>query len=343
MLRDQLLPDSESNDSNIPAWDISVNYVPVPYPNYPPATVQTPPAEREFWRVLNAAADTILNVQYIVNGVARPVQVVAIDGYPIGGGGGIAGPQSETGTSILLPPGARAEFVVTTPNLGDQAQLVTQNWNTGPDGDYDPTRPIASIVAQATGNAVMQNAAQASASRLPTRVQSQRVTRFAELEDETPVAQRNLYFSEVLEDPSDPNSPTSFFITVAGQTPAVYNPSAPPNIIVHQGTVEDWTVQNMALEDHIFHIHQLHFQVMAINGQAVNDPAIRDTIDLPYWSGTGCLSQRDAPNGLQGCERCRDVRLSLPQSRARRWRHDGNDSSAAGGYRNDDNGRRIVL
>jgi FtsP/CotA-like multicopper oxidase with cupredoxin domain len=287
VLRDQLLPDSESDDTNIPAWDISVNYVPVPYPNYPPAIVQTSPAEQEFWRVLNAAADTILNVQYVVNGVAQPVEVVAIDGYPIGGGGGTTGPQSETETSLLLPPGARAEFVVTTPNVGDQAQLVTQNWDTGPDGDYDPTRPMANIVAQSTDNAVAQNAAQASVSRLPSQVQPQKVTRFADLEDETPVTQRSLYFSEVLQDPSDPNSPTNFFITVAGQTPAVYNPSAPPNIVVHQGTVEDWTVQNTASEDHIFHIHQLHFQVLAINGQPVNDPAIRDTIDLPYWNGTG--------------------------------------------------------
>ena len=278
VLRDQLLPDSESNDANIPAWDISVNYVPIPYPSYPPAIVQTPPGEREFWRVLNAAADTILNVQYIVNGVAQPVEVVAIDGYPLGGGGGNS-PQSENETSLLLPPGARAEFVVTTPNVGDQAQLVTQNWDTGPDGDFDPARPIANIVAQ--------NTPQPSIVRLSSIPRPQRVTRFANLEDEPPVAQRTLQFSETLQDPSDPNSPTSFFITVLGQTPALYNPSAPPNIIVHQGTVEDWTVQNTALEDHIFHIHQMHFQVLAINGQPVNDPAIRDTIDLPYWNGTG--------------------------------------------------------
>ena len=60
-----------------------------------------------------------------------------------------------------------------------------------------------------------------------------------------------------------------------------------PNIVVHSGTVEDWVVQNTALEDHIFHIHQLHFQVLEVNGQPVNDPAIRDTVDLPYWSGSG--------------------------------------------------------
>jgi FtsP/CotA-like multicopper oxidase with cupredoxin domain len=283
VLRDQLLPASEGNDANIPAWDISLNYVPVPYPNYPPTVVQTPPSEQEFWRILNASADTILNVQYVVNGVAQAVLVVAIDGYPIGSGGGAGAPQSETQTGLLLPPGARAEVVVTTPGVSDAAQLVTQYWNTGPDGDFDPARPIANIVSQTTQQTVQQ----AAASRLPAKTHAQKVTRFADLEGETPVAQRTLAFSEVLQDPSNPLSPTTFFITVAGQTPAVYDPSAPPNITVHQGTVEDWTVENTAEEDHIFHIHQLHFEVLAINGQPINDPAIRDTIDIPYWSGSG--------------------------------------------------------
>jgi hypothetical protein len=32
VLRDHMLPVSEANDSNIPAWDISINYVPMNYP-----------------------------------------------------------------------------------------------------------------------------------------------------------------------------------------------------------------------------------------------------------------------------------------------------------------------
>ena len=27
--------------------------------------------------------------------------------------------------------------------------------------------------------------------------------------------------------------------------------------------------------------------MLEVNGQPVNDPAIRDTVDLPYWSGSG--------------------------------------------------------
>jgi FtsP/CotA-like multicopper oxidase with cupredoxin domain len=277
VIRDLLLPASEANDPNIPAWDLSINYVPVLYPTYTPAVIEATPGEQELWRVANTSADTILNLKYLIADAAQPMQVVAIDGYPIAAGS--SAQPSTTQTSILMPPGSRAEFVVTTPATGQQGQLATAYWNTGPDGDFDPTRTIATVV---NGQSIS-----AAVTRMPAKVQPSRVTRFAALATAAPVAQRNLYFSEVLENPSDPNSPTNFFITQQGQTPAVYTMGQPPNIIVHSGTVEDWVIENHATEDHIFHIHQIHFQVLEVNGQPVNDPAIRDTVDLPYWSGTG--------------------------------------------------------
>ncbi len=41
-----------------PAKDLSINFVPVPYPDYPPAVIAIKPDERQLWRVLNAAAIT---------------------------------------------------------------------------------------------------------------------------------------------------------------------------------------------------------------------------------------------------------------------------------------------
>jgi FtsP/CotA-like multicopper oxidase with cupredoxin domain len=37
-----------------PAKDLSINFVPVSYPNYLPAVIKTKPSERQVWRVLNA-------------------------------------------------------------------------------------------------------------------------------------------------------------------------------------------------------------------------------------------------------------------------------------------------
>lgn len=272
VIRDQTLPAAEANDNNIPAWDLSINYVPVTYPGYTPAVVQTPPGEQELWRVANTAADTILNLKYIVDGAQQPMQVYSIDGYPLSSGA----PSTET--TIQLGPGARAEFVLTTPNVGDIAQLVTEYQNTGPDGDYDPTRPIANIVSQSNAPEPAQ---------IPSSVGPANNTLYQSLSNLTPVAHRNLYFSEVLQNPANPDSPTTFYITEEGQTPAIFTMNQQPNIVVHAGTVEDWTVQNRAQEDHIFHIHQLHFQLMDIDGVPVNNPALLDTYDIPYWSGSG--------------------------------------------------------
>ena len=53
--------------------------------------------------------------------------------------------------------------------------------------------------------------------------------------------------------------------------------------------MEDWTIQNRAEENHEFHLHQIHFLLMATNGVPV-PPAQQqfyDTIQVPFWSGTG--------------------------------------------------------
>ena len=285
VIRDQSAPASENVDKRIPP-DLSINYVPatVTSPNYMPAIIHTNPEQRELWRVANTSAETILNLQYMVKGIPQPLQIVGIDGFPIAYSG--HGQTSETKTSVLLGPGARAEFILKTPNIAEPAQLFTEYWNAGPRGDYDPARPLADIVSQA--GVENGTAPDTSATRLlPPETKPVSVGRFANLAGLTPAAQRHLYFSEVAPDLADPNSPTTYFLTVEGQTPAIFRMDQPPNIIAHAGTVEDWVVENRAPQDHIFHIHQLHFRVLEVNGKPVNDPAMRDTVDLPFWSGTG--------------------------------------------------------
>src|SRR6202044_2604858 len=111
--------------------------------------------------------------------------------------------------------------------------------------------------------------------------------RFTGLATAQPTATRRLYFSEVLSNPSDPNSPTNFYITVVGQTPELFSPTNPPAIVTTQGSVEDWTIENRAMENHEFHMHQIHFLVLAQNGVPVSNGQYQDTINIPYWSGTG--------------------------------------------------------
>jgi len=87
-----------------------------------------------------------------------------------------------------------------------------------------------------------------------------------------------LYFSERRSDPANPNSPTLFFLTEEGHEPKVFDPSAGPDIVARQGTVEDWVIENRSLELHDFHIHQLHFQLREWYGIEVDEDFLRDTV-----------------------------------------------------------------
>ena len=66
-----------------PAKDLSINYVPVPYPDYPPATIEMKPGEKQLWRVLNASAITYLNLAVLFNRAPQPLGLVAMDGVPM--------------------------------------------------------------------------------------------------------------------------------------------------------------------------------------------------------------------------------------------------------------------
>jgi FtsP/CotA-like multicopper oxidase with cupredoxin domain len=264
-------------DGGKPAKDLSINFVPVSFPEYKPALIGMKPGERQLWRVLNACAITYLDLQLLVNNTPQFMGLVSMDGNPINENG-LSGNRIIWESHILLPPAGRAEFVVQGVPEGQQASLVTRLVDTGPAGENDPTRPLATIMAFP------------DAPETPARLESapaprQRSARVW-LGDAAPLRTRTLYFSENPRDSRDPHSPTDFYITVDGQTPSLYDPSAKtPNIVAKQGDVEDWIIQNRTRELHAFHIHQIHFMLVEWNGVPVDEPFLRDTINVAYWDG----------------------------------------------------------
>jgi FtsP/CotA-like multicopper oxidase with cupredoxin domain len=271
--------DSANNGTGfgLPAKDLSINFVPVPYPDYPPARITMRPRERQLWRVLNASGITYLNLAVLFDRAPQRLGVVAIDGVPLRWAGSPAPPIVWV-DHIGLPPGARAELVVEGPPLGVAALLVTRTVDTGPGGENDPNRALASITAA--------NDAPEPQSVLPSHPKPLPPPTLPWLGDVQPVRVRKLFFSEKLQNPNDPTSAVEFYLTVAGQTPKPFDPSSPvPNIVVKQGTVEDWIIENRSGELHAFHIHQLHFELVAWNGVAVHEPFLRDTVNIPYYNG----------------------------------------------------------
>ena len=257
------------------AADLSVNYIPVGGPLYIPAEFSMKPGEKQFWRILNSAAVSILDVQLGYDGVLQPLEIIALDGVPIGSQEGSGQGTSLTKTHLLIPPAGRAEIIVTGPTASVQrANFITSKVDTGPGGDPDPMRPLFRI------RTTDSNVAKTSVTTMPVASGTPPPERFMGLAEAAPRTKRKLFFSE---------DDTYFYITVDGHKPRPYQMDDPPSIVTTQGATEDWTIENRSEENHEFHIHQIHFLLLARDGVKVpaDQQQVIDTVDLPYWSGTG--------------------------------------------------------
>jgi len=299
LIRDQTGAGNPGLDPNAPSWDVTLNYVPIPYPSYPPAIIQMKPGQKQLWRVVNSCADTITDLQLLYDGVPQTLQVVALDGVPTGSQDGTRRGKIVNMTDILLPPAARAEFIVTGPATSvKNATLMTLGQDTGPEGDSTPPRPLATIQtiggksslasAASVESTPSVSASEETASTMPMVTAKPNPQRFEGLAQATPTATRTLFFSETAPD-GDPDDLQTFFITVQGQSERAFSPNNPPAITTTQGSVEDWTIENHAMEPHEFHMHQIHFLLMAVNGVPVpaDQQQMLDMKQVGYWSGTG--------------------------------------------------------
>jgi FtsP/CotA-like multicopper oxidase with cupredoxin domain len=274
---------------DVPFQDISVNYVPIDSHQAPNGRVTFTPAvlhmnrgEKQFWRVSNSTADTILDLQVVYDGVPQTLQIVGIDAVPVNSQDGTQPGHPIPTTRFRLPVASRVEFLVTAPAPTVRvAQLITNNINTGPQGDCDPTRAIFNI-ALSTNDAVDGGTDDLVGATVALGG-SQR--RFGGTSAFPVSTTRTFQFSEV--------QPTQFFITQvsAGQQPTLFDNNNPPAVVTTQGAMEKWIVQNIAQENHEFHMHQIHFKVLSQDNFEVNGapqaPAVNgqflDMIEVPFW------------------------------------------------------------
>jgi len=297
----QGLPEGPGNCGvNVPFQDISVNYVPIDSNaifnpkgkltgiTFTPAVLPMDVGETQFWRVVNSSADTILDLQVLYDGVPQTLQVVAIDAVPVN-----SQEESPEDGSIIpvtrfrLPVASRVEFLISAPGPRVKvAQFVTNNINTGQQGDCDPSRPIFNIQ-------LANGPADPNDDRVGRFTGSQQHQKFGGLSSMPISTTRVFQFSE--------NQPSQFYITEVavnsiptGQTPTVFDNNNPPAVITRQGSVEKWIIQNVAQENHEFHMHQIHFQVLSQDNFGPNGaqpaPGINgqflDMIEIPFWVGT---------------------------------------------------------
>jgi len=283
ILRDQQFTEDASKGSGLPAapfWDTTINYVPVNFPIYKPAIIKMQEGSQEFWRVVNAGANTIMDVQVLYDGVPQPLQIAAFDGVPTGSKDGKHQGTLVTQTDIMLMPSARAEFIVAAPSSSvHKAQFVTLNIDGGPASDVNPARPFANIVL---------TSGPARLPKTPAPTAGAHKTRFDDLANAKITAHRDLYFSEYFQAFGfHEKEAASFFITVDGQKETLFDPNNPPAITTTQGAVEEWRIENRTEELHGFHMHQIHFLITAINDVPIpkEQQQLYDVFEVPFWNG----------------------------------------------------------
>jgi FtsP/CotA-like multicopper oxidase with cupredoxin domain len=222
------------------------------------------PGETQFWRMVNAGADTYLDVQ-VDNTV---MQIVAIDGVPVSNG--VNTPPTLTVGHWLLPPASRVEFLVTGPAGGAPLSLRTNCVDSGPSGAAMPAAVLATLdpTTSVPGAAVHGRHVTSLRSARSTWARA-RAIKAAAQSSGTLIQQTVTY--------SDQN-------TING---VAYNPGGPPLFYAQSGTVQEWTVVNNSQQIHTFHIHQIHFVVEAINGVTQAQQYVMDNVNIPAATVNG--------------------------------------------------------
>ena len=213
--------------------------------------------EVQLFRLLNATATRFLDISL---GSAK-LDLVALDGVPLRAYPGAA--PTRAFAHLVVPPGGRAEFTVTGARPGDR--LIAACYDSGPDGDADPSDVLASIGPSADVAVPLVPMLRMTANPLARAIPA-------------PARDRVVTFTEV-----NHNGASAFSIN--GKS---YDPSDPALFVIRSGTVERWTIVNKSHEAHAFHIHQVHFAVETLDGKAV--PRYwRDSFTTPPDSRTVML------------------------------------------------------
>lgn len=198
------------------------------------------PGERQVWRILNAAGSRHFDLT--IPGMR--VQLIALDGVPLGYYGGAAPARSVD--HLVIPPGGRAEIVVQGPE--HPHLLLSRCYDTGKTGDVNPGALLGEIVDD-------RNTTPSTRIAAPSGVVEDAAYRSLP----PPVRTRRIHFDE---------DARGFYIDHVA-----YNPARGPAITARSGTVEEWRLDNDTDEVHAFHLHQVHVVVEATNGVRDRTPA----------------------------------------------------------------------
>ena len=212
--------------------------------------------ERQFWRIVNASPDLYADLQ--MDG--EQLEIVALDGMPLA----FHDPHHKTrlASHVLVPPAGRLEVIVTGQSGRAKARLRTRCFDTGPDGDPNPSMVLADLVDVKTETSEIRTVSASVQTPLFVRVSDATLTSLEKAAPDFTVT-----FTEDKE---------GFYIN--GKR---FGLEDAPMTRVRVGVYQHWRIVNKTHEVHPFHIHQVHFLFYSTNDQPEPQPEWLDTVNVP--------------------------------------------------------------
>lgn len=232
-----------------------------------PASLAVPAGQTQLLRLVNGTSDSPKLLQLRDSaGKLQEMHVVGLDGVPVSGNMRHPLQGYLAMQEVMLSPMSRADILLTAPAAAKYT-LSSEPFCFGKDGVFERHHDLLRIsVVPASGHGVRINAirispAETPAARLITWARAhpalihRRAITFTEyyFPQRGSVPAHNAYF---ITDTSNMDfHEHSFWPVYRGNATVPSN----PDIVVKQGTVEEWYLINATMETHAFHIHQMAF------------------------------------------------------------------------------------
>jgi FtsP/CotA-like multicopper oxidase with cupredoxin domain len=273
--------------------DVSVNGADAP------ATLHVAGGTPQLLRIVNGTSDSASALEIRdAAGHKEAFALVGLDGNPVSGDSERPLSQYVSTKRLMLTSMSRADILATVPP-GQETTISLEHYCQGKDGFFQMHEDLVQIIAGSDppAPAVTINTKPAVIADTPAG----RLVAYARAHSAL-VRRRALTFTEYVF-PKNGNIPAheGYYITDTTNPNFHEHPFWPvyekgatvpsnPDIVVKQGSIEEWYLINATMESHAFHIHQMAFvQRRAVEGT----PLMADTVFVPV--GTLLPNPRD-PN-----------------------------------------------
>lgn len=264
-----------------------------------PVSLQVPDGEPQLLRIVNGTSDSATRLQIRdAEGHLQAIHLVGLDGVPVSGDSRRPLSKYISTNELMLTSMSRADILVTVAP-SEKLTISSEHYCEGKDAFFQIHHELVKISALPNAQVPSlafdpqpADVAETPAGRLvayarahPARVHRRALT-FTEyvFPKKGTIPSHQAYY---ITDTTNPNFHEHPFWPIYG--PGATVPSN-ADIVVKQGTVEEWYLVNATMEAHAFHIHQMAFvQERAVRGT----PLMADTVFVPI--GTLLPNPRD-PN-----------------------------------------------